>query len=226
MNDMHTADVSAPSSTPVSIQLTHTQLATIASLAVCASTELNMPVISGINLIGHDGRIVAAATDRYVAGSIELYGDSFTELFDVTIPATTLTKFVAASKLTGRHNTDIARITLTLTAPDDVQTVTLHDMATGASVTTPAIRGTFPPIERLFPAINADEPPIEYGVRNYGISATLLAKLAKINVLGDKAPTWIVQHNAATTKPAPVLYYVPVTGRALIRVLIQPKLYK
>jgi hypothetical protein len=186
-----------------------------------------MPVISGIHLQVTDGRLIATATDRYVAGSIELYGDTFTGEFELTAMAHVLTKFVTASKLTGRHNTDVARITLTVEGSDDTMVnMTLSDTGTGASVTTPAIRGTFPPIERLFPVINADEPPIEYGVRNYGISATLLAKLAKINVLGDKAPTWIVQHNAATAKPAPVLYYVPVAGRALIRVLIQPKLYK
>jgi hypothetical protein len=204
--------------TGISFDMTHQQLTSIASLAACASTEITMPAITGINLIGHDGRIVAAATDRYVAGSIELYGDSFTNLFEVTIPATTLVKFAAASKLTGRHNTDVARITLTLTAPDDVQTVTLSDMATGASVTTPAITATFPPLERLFPVI--DDAPASIG--HYGISATLLAKLAKINVLGDKSPTWIVQHGQSE-KIAPVLYHVPVAGRALFRVLVQPK---
>jgi hypothetical protein len=219
MNDMHTADVSAPSTTPVSITMTHAQLATIASLAACAASDDTMPIIGGIHLQATDGRLIATATDRYVAGSIELYGDTFSGEFELTAMAHVLTKFVTASKLTGRHNTDVARITLTVEGSDDTMiTMTLSDSATGASVTSPTIRGTFPPLERLFPVI--DDAPASIG--HYGISATLLAKLAKINVLGEKNPTWIVQHGQSE-KIAPVLYHVPVAGRALIRVLVQPK---
>lgn len=204
-----------------SITMSHAQLASIASLAACVSTDDGL-VLNGIHLIARDGRLTATATDRYVAGSIELYGDTFTAEFEVTVLAHVLTKFVAASKLTGRFNTDVARITLAVAGTADTGImVTLSDQGTNASVMTPAIMAKFPPLEQLFPVI--DETPVSIG--HYGMSAALLAKLAKINVLGDKTPTWIVQHSetpAGMTSRA-VLYYVPVAGRALFRVLVQPK---
>jgi DNA polymerase III sliding clamp (beta) subunit (PCNA family) len=201
-----------------SITMSHAQLTSIASLAACASTELHMPVISGIHLNANPGLITATATDRYVATWCEFFSDSITAEFSVTIPVKELKQFVTMSKLTGRFNTDVERITITVSDT----TITFSDLNTGSTLTTTAINGTYPPLARLFPEVT-DEPAT---ITPYGINPALLATVAKINVLGEKAPSWIVQHTEpAPGKTAPVMYYVKVGTRAVFRVLVQPRMH-
>lgn len=218
MNDMHHTDVSAPSTiTTASITMSHARLTAIASLLACAATDDVMPTIGGINLTAKDGIITAEATNRYVAGIIEFNSDSITGEFVTNIPAKPLKQFVAASKLTGRFNTDVERITINVT--DD--TITFSDLNTGSTLTTAPIRGNFPPIARLFPEISSE--PVE--VAPYGMDANLLATVSKISVLGDKYATWTVQNPATPTgKPGPVLFHTRSGDRATFKILVQPKL--
>lgn len=213
MNDTTTA-----TSTTASVTMSHAQLTAIASLAACASTELVMPIISGIHLTATAGKLEATATDRYVAAWCEFFSDSITAEFDVTIPVKELKQFVTMSKLTGRFNTDVERITLTVADG----TLTFSDLNTGSTLTTTAITGTFPPLPRLFNAIDNTAPVT---ISPYMINPALLATVAKINVLGDKSPSWIVQHGEpAPGKTAPVMYHVTVGARAIFRVLVQPRM--
>lgn len=209
-----TETTSTTSTTAASITLSHAQLASIASLAACANTDY-MSVIDGIQLVAAPGTIRAAATNRYVVGTIEFFSDSITAEFDVTIPVKALKQFVVSSKLTGRHNTDVERITISVLD----NAITFSDLNTGSTLTTATISGTFPPVARLFPEITDDTVELA----PYMISAKLLATLAKIDVLNDKDPAWTVQHTTGTGKAAPVMYHVQ-SGTTNYRFLIQPRM--
>lgn len=211
MNDT----ISTTSTTANSVTMSHAQLASIASLAACASTDSITPVISGIELSVAPGVIRAAATNRYVVGTVEFVSESVTSEFSTLLPVKPLKQFVAASKLTGRFNTDVERITINV--EDNV--ITFSDLNTGSTLTTSALHGNFPPVAKLFPEISEDAAE----VAPYGISAKLLATLSKIDVIGDSEPAWQVQHTTGTGKPAPVLYYNEGNGRSY-RFLIQPRL--
>jgi DNA polymerase III sliding clamp (beta) subunit (PCNA family) len=201
-----------------SITMSHAQLASIASLLACAATEDYMPVISGVQLAVSPGAIRAAATNRYVVGTIEFFSESITAEFDVTIPAKPLKQFVTSSKLTGRFNTDVERITITVT--DDM--ITFSDLNTGSTLTTTAITGNFPPVARLFPELAATTDSIQ--LSPYMISAKLLATLAKIIVINESDPAWTVQHvEPAAGKTAPVMYHTEGNGRGY-KFLIQPRM--
>lgn len=200
-----------------SVSMSHAQLASVASLAACANTADYAPVISGVQLAVTPGVIRAYATNRYVVGAIEFLSESITAEFDVTIPVAALKQFVTASKLTGRFNTDVERITLTVS--DD--SITFSDLNTGSTLTAATIKGNFPPVERLIPAIDDDTAAT---FTPYGISAKLLSTLSKIVVIDDKDPAWIAQHSTTELgKTAPILYHTEGNGRSY-RFLIQPRM--
>lgn len=205
-----------------SITMSHAQLVSITSLAACAASANSMPVISGIQLVAAPGAIRAAATNRYVVGTIEFFSESITAEFDVTIPVAALKQFAAMSKLTGRFNTDVERITITISDDyDNDGTITFSDLNTGSTFTAYGIKGTFPPVARLFPESITDDT---VGLAPYSISAKLLATLAKIDVINDKDPSWTVQHvEPAAGKTAPVMYHTEGNGRGY-KFLIQPRM--
>lgn len=204
-----------------SITMSHAQLVSITSLGVCANTKDYVSVIDGIQLVAAPGTIRAAATNRYVVGTIEFFSESITAEFDVTIPVAALKQFAAMSKLTGRFNTDVERITITISDNyDDDGTITFSDLNTGSTFTAYGIKGTFPPVARLFPESITDDT-VE--LAPYMISAKLLATLAKINVINDKDPAWTVQHTTGTGKAAPIMYHVE-SGTTNYKFLIQPRM--
>jgi DNA polymerase III sliding clamp (beta) subunit (PCNA family) len=208
---------STTSTTAASITLSHAQLASIASLAACANTADYAPVIEGVQLVAAPGSITAAATNRYVVGLIEFFSDSITAEFDVTIPVKPLKQFVMSSKLTGRFNTDVERITISVT--DD--SITFSDLNTGSTLTTATIKGKFPPVARLFPDVSDDDTAT---ISPYSISAKLLSTLAKIVVINDSDPSWIAQHTQpALGKTSPVLYRIAANGSSY-KFLIQPRM--
>lgn len=120
--------------------------AAVAQVAVAASRDDVTPVITGVQLEVTDNRISLVATDRYRVAVREIdwdNGDNTTpENLVALVPARTLQE---VGKTFGHSST----ISVAFTSKDDRELIAFT--ADKKTVTSLLIKGSFPPVRRLFP---------------------------------------------------------------------------
>ncbi|GAB3615546.1 DNA polymerase III subunit beta [Okibacterium endophyticum] len=130
----------------------------IAQVAVAASRDDVTPVITGVQLEVTDNRIGLVATDRYRVAVREINWDHgenpASETLNALVPARTLQE---VGKTFGHAGT----ISVSFTNKDDRELIAFT--ADKKTVTSLLIKGSFPPVKRLFP-----ETTDNYAVINTG----------------------------------------------------------
>jgi DNA polymerase-3 subunit beta len=116
----------------------------IAQVAVAASRDDVTPVITGVQLEVTGTKISLVATDRYRVAVREIEWDGGTEAptLSALVPARTLQE---VGKTFGHSGT----ITVSFTSKDDREIIAFS--ADNKTVTSLLIKGSFPPVRRLFP---------------------------------------------------------------------------
>ena len=132
--------------------------AAVAQVAVAASRDDVTPVITGVQLQVTDNRLGLVATDRYRVAVREIDWDNgentSPEGLTALVPAKTLQE---VGKTFGHSST----ISVSFTAKDDRELIAFT--ADNKTVTSLLIKGSFPPVRRLFP-----ETSENYAVINTG----------------------------------------------------------
>jgi DNA polymerase-3 subunit beta len=133
--------------------------AAVAQVAVAASRDDVTPVITGVQLQVTDNRLGLVATDRYRVAVREIDWDNG----ENTLPDDGLTALVPAKTLqeVGKTFGHSATISVSFTAKDDRELIAFT--ADNKTVTSLLIKGSFPPVRRLFP-----ETTDNYAVINTG----------------------------------------------------------
>jgi DNA polymerase-3 subunit beta len=132
--------------------------AAVAQVAVAASRDDVTPVITGVQLQVTDNRLGLVATDRYRVAVREIDWDNgdntAPDALTALVPAKTLQE---VGKTFGHSET----ISVSFTAKDDRELIAFT--ADNKTVTSLLIKGSFPPVRRLFP-----ETTDNYAVINTG----------------------------------------------------------
>jgi DNA polymerase-3 subunit beta len=120
--------------------------AAVSQVVVAASREDSMPVINGVQLEISGTTLSMMATDRYRVAIKEVPWDAGSTPVDhaALVPARTMQEI---GKTFGSSPT----ISITLATKDDREVIAFH--ADNKTVTSLLIKGTFPPVRRLFPDV-------------------------------------------------------------------------
>ncbi len=120
--------------------------AAISQVVVAASREDSMPVIIGVQLEISGTTLSMMATDRYRVAIKDVPWDSGNQPVEHTalVPARTMQEI-------GKTFGSAATISITLATKDDREVIAFH--ADDKTVTSLLIKGTFPPVRRLFPEV-------------------------------------------------------------------------
>ena len=118
--------------------------AAVSQVVVAASREDSMPVINGVQLEISGTTLSMMATDRYRVAIKDVPWDAGTAPVEhaALVPARTMQEI---GKTFGSSPT----ISITLATKDDREVIAFH--ADNKTVTSLLIKGTFPPVRRLFP---------------------------------------------------------------------------
>jgi DNA polymerase III sliding clamp (beta) subunit (PCNA family) len=212
---------SVTDTTTRTLDLRLAELASIASLVVCASSDDVTPTITTVQLTVSDaGVVTAVATDRYQVAELTLPVDvgeqqvGFTG-FEVRVTAKLLKRAATEAKRSIARGVASLRL-VRITASED--TVSIGHIYGSFNLSEPIVKGAYPPVTKLFP--EATE-----AVANVALNPALLASLNTLTLpAATRGQTFTLVGAARTqfpSKPGPVLFVQEVAG-ARLRYLIQP----
>lgn len=224
---MNTDTITEAPSTTTSVELTLAQLRAIASLGVLCSKDDVTPVLLNVNLHVENGTtLIATATDRYVAGRMVIELNEPQPDADLMIPAKLLTKFVTATRT---NKTGALPVRLSVDLENRIGSIDMIGQSMSDHLGYFQFN-TFPPIDRLFPADDAEFG----GTGDVILNVDFISRVAKIKLpfTNAKDPnTWEFKFqsddgvSSSTGKPRkrPVLATYS-QGVDRVDVLIQPAL--
>lgn len=200
-------------------------LASVASVGVASSKDDVAPVITQVALTREGDALRAMATDRYVVVTGRYTEVEFTDWED---GETILVRPVALSnavKLVPKKN---HKHTLVEISVDDGDTVWISDGHNRTTANSPLIKGSFPPVMKLF---KREVEPNGAPVLN--LRTDFLAKLSRVlppEVSPDRNRTWefrFFSESDRPNKPNPVYAkYAQEGGTYELEALIQPALMR
>lgn len=193
------------------IELTKNQALTLATMAIAADTSRNAvtPVLTQVAVTVENGKLTAAATDRFMAVKYvdDVIGDDGE--FRLTQG---LAKFLKTN-LTKSYRYDV-----TITVENRDVTVQLFD---GPSLTETWYDAKYPAIVDL---IDKWEPDTQH--RTLAMKLEFLARLEKIKLDGEFAELWHLEPGANTynpNRPGPLMARAAKSDRRLVAI-VQPNL--
>jgi hypothetical protein len=199
----------------------------IASVGVIASKEDITPIICSVNFKYEGGEFSAVATDRYriARSKFTLSTVQHDELpdFDITIPASMLTKFWNSIKVEALKGVAPIEFDITYGDVEQYWSFTYNGVVSSGA----EVKGSFPPVEKL---IQVDLEQYT-GTPKVGLKPSFLADLGKLFAASDytkvdKDLPWTFYFgNSDSGKPMPV--YVTrnperTDGASVIEYLVQP----
>jgi hypothetical protein len=161
------------------IMFTPEEFRSVVSVGVAASTDDVTPIINAVQIsVSETGEVTAVATDRYRIARViftpKMDGAVIGGEDSVTINAKELTKFWSGIKAVAMKSSHIP-IVLDITADGDHKKYTLE--YDGSRVESYAVRGSYPPVEKLMTGYDLDDCA---GVPTVALKPSFLGDLAKM----------------------------------------------
>lgn len=188
------------------------------ALLPAASKDDVTPVLTGIHLSIENGKLRGLATDRYRVHAvlIDIVGEVPEDL-DALIPRAVMTWIVRATgAYTGRRSNPFKPVVIIEVNDDNTRALIRVRQDAEAdleeqTITTPLIKGNYPPVMRLIEAARTAEAAT-------GAEAMLdLAKLTQLKALGDTAPVIRFTKPTSGTKEGVVHFWFGDHAEALIQ---------
>lgn len=161
------------------ITLSVEELYSIGSLTTVAQkANGDSPVLQTVRVESDGTTVTAVATDRYRGARVTFpaRGDSADVVAPVVIARGALERFVKAVKAAKRHKDDTVTIHVYPAEEYQEPVIAFAEPSSGLVMTEQAVKGNYPPVERLFPASDDEFKPFD----TFHLNPAHVADAAKI----------------------------------------------